>query len=291
MSIVGGSIVGGSSGGGGGSVSPTTTKGDLIVRNSTVDQRLAVGPNSAWLVPDSAEASGVKWAPPLPDYYNQLFFQTDYVEGLTKSGMGNSSSSGSAGDNSSSFDGNIGSITIDTGSTSNGGVFLYGTSQSDFKLRTNVANRILVARARMYISGSGQMPTAGVQDYQYFMGFTSISSLADITAAGSSWGLYYSGASANWQIFKRVGSTNTFVDTGIAVTHSIANNLEFRIIGNATAGSISAQAYINGVAAGTDTVFDSTTLGWCASYIRKITGTTLRQIFIDANGYAIYGAR
>ena len=45
-----------------GSTSPTTTKGDLIVRDATSDIRVGVGTNDQILTADSAEASGVKWA-------------------------------------------------------------------------------------------------------------------------------------------------------------------------------------------------------------------------------------
>lgn len=41
--------------------SPTTTKGDLIVRGASADGRLAVGANGQGLVADSAQALGVKW--------------------------------------------------------------------------------------------------------------------------------------------------------------------------------------------------------------------------------------
>lgn len=44
--------------------SPTTTKGDLIVRSSSADSRLAVGTNGQVLTADSAETLGVKWATP-----------------------------------------------------------------------------------------------------------------------------------------------------------------------------------------------------------------------------------
>lgn len=45
----------------GGFTSPTTTKGDLIVRNSTIDTRLGVGANGLVLTADSGEATGMKW--------------------------------------------------------------------------------------------------------------------------------------------------------------------------------------------------------------------------------------
>lgn len=43
-------------------LSPTTTKGDLLVDNGTNVIRLAVGTNDQVLTADSAQASGVKWA-------------------------------------------------------------------------------------------------------------------------------------------------------------------------------------------------------------------------------------
>ena len=43
-------------------LSPTTTKGDLIVSNGTDNVRLAVGTDTFALVADSAAATGVKWA-------------------------------------------------------------------------------------------------------------------------------------------------------------------------------------------------------------------------------------
>lgn len=45
----------------GGFTSPTTTKGDIIARNSTIDTRLGVGANGLVLTADSAEATGMKW--------------------------------------------------------------------------------------------------------------------------------------------------------------------------------------------------------------------------------------
>lgn len=42
-------------------LSPTTTKGDIIVDNGTNDIRLAVGGDGQALVADSVEASGIKW--------------------------------------------------------------------------------------------------------------------------------------------------------------------------------------------------------------------------------------
>jgi hypothetical protein len=44
-------------------LSPTTTKGDLIVNNGTNNVRLGVGTNNYVLTADSTQSTGVKWAP------------------------------------------------------------------------------------------------------------------------------------------------------------------------------------------------------------------------------------
>ena len=44
------------------SISPITTKGDLITSNGTTDVRLPVGTNDFVLTADSTQATGLKWA-------------------------------------------------------------------------------------------------------------------------------------------------------------------------------------------------------------------------------------
>ncbi len=43
-------------------LAPTTSKGDIIVRNASNNIRVAVGTNDQVLIADSAQASGIKWA-------------------------------------------------------------------------------------------------------------------------------------------------------------------------------------------------------------------------------------
>jgi hypothetical protein len=73
-------------------LSPTTTKGDLIVNDGTNDIRLPVGTNDYVLTADSTQASGVKWAAAgggggssFPAGTAMLFVQTSAPTGWTKS--------------------------------------------------------------------------------------------------------------------------------------------------------------------------------------------------------------
>ena len=43
-------------------IAPTTTKGDLVVRDATTNVREPVGADTFVLTADSAQASGIKWA-------------------------------------------------------------------------------------------------------------------------------------------------------------------------------------------------------------------------------------
>lgn len=68
--------------GGGSFNSPTTTKGDLIVRDATQDVRFPVGVNGAILVADSAEAEGLRWeSGTLPEYIELVLGVTQNVGG------------------------------------------------------------------------------------------------------------------------------------------------------------------------------------------------------------------
>jgi hypothetical protein len=58
-------VIGGT-GSGGGSASPTTTKGDLIVRGALADERLPVGAPGQFLIPDPTASAGLKWGGQTP---------------------------------------------------------------------------------------------------------------------------------------------------------------------------------------------------------------------------------
>jgi hypothetical protein len=60
-------------------VNPTTTKGDLMVRNGSAVVRLPVGANGQVLTADSAQALGVKWAAPAPGGVSSVYGRSGAV--------------------------------------------------------------------------------------------------------------------------------------------------------------------------------------------------------------------
>jgi hypothetical protein len=116
-------------------LSPTTTKGDLIVSNGTDNVRLPLGTNDYVLTADSTQATGVKWsasaAGGFPSGTAMMFAQTAAPTGWTKSTThddkalrvvsGTASSGGSVAFTtafaSKSVAGTVGSTTLSTAQT------------------------------------------------------------------------------------------------------------------------------------------------------------------------------
>lgn len=65
--------------GGSSYVSPTTTKGDLIVRDATTDVRQPIGTDGHILTADSTVANGLKWAAPAASYVSPTTTKGDLI--------------------------------------------------------------------------------------------------------------------------------------------------------------------------------------------------------------------
>jgi hypothetical protein len=267
-----------------GSSSPTTTKGDMIVRDATEDKRLPIGFNGYQLNPDSVNSLGLKWAPPYPDPAFNLVAFTDFLEGLTRSPFtGQTISSGSVSSGGAGATGFCGTITLDTSTSSSGTAGINGATGSNMTLGLDVNGRRFSVKTRLYMA---TLPTVS-EDYYVFVGFSNASSGADLTAVTASCGLYYSSASPNWQLFKRVSGANTFVDTGVPVVAATNYTVEFVAVGNATVGNIEFELFVNGVSVGTMTGFVNTAITPWPAYIRKLAGTGVRQLIVDAAAVAM----
>jgi hypothetical protein len=72
------------SGGGGGLTDPTTTKGDILVRNSSTVTRQATGTDGQVLTADATQTTGIKWATPTVAPVTSVNTRTGVVTGLAE---------------------------------------------------------------------------------------------------------------------------------------------------------------------------------------------------------------
>jgi hypothetical protein len=271
-----------------GSSSPLSAKGDVYTRTSSVDARLAVGTNGYRMQANSNATTGLEYTPPYPDPAYNCVVHTDFMEGLSRSPFTSTTSGGgSVGDGGAGSSNFVGTQTLATNTSSASAMaalvpIASGIGNSNMAL--NVTGRRFSVKSRIFLA---TLPT-GAEDFYLFTGLCNNTSASDLTAATATCGMYYSSASANWQIFTRFSATNTFTDTGVPVVASTAYNVEFVAIGNNTVGSIAFELYINGAKAGaTVTGFVSNALNVWPAAIRKIAGTGNRQLIVDACTYAL----
>lgn len=265
----------------GGGSSPLTTKGDLYTF-STVDNRLPVGMNGYQLIPDSTQTNGINWSRPYTDPKWNVVAFSDFVETAAKSEFLSVilGTSASIIDNGlgASFTNGAGFVSIGTGTTATGTA---GLTFAQSNLTFVSAGRIGSVYSRFF---SSTLPN-GTDDYYFFLGFTTTNTAVDVTAANNSYGFYFSNANANYQLFKRVSGVNTFVDTGIAKTNASPVLVEFIVTGNATAGSVGLELFINGASVATSTgIGTGNVVPWAVC--RKILGTASRLIDLDFLGAA-----
>jgi hypothetical protein len=221
-------------------LSPNTTKGDLIVRSSTSNARLAIGSDSQVLMADSSQTQGVRWAEGSEafDPTRSFVFFDDFIEGTTAQ-LGWVASAAAAGGAASLVNigvtpsaGRPGQFRFETGTTATGRASL---NQSGSALL--LGGGPITVQFPVLINN---VPTAA-QDYTLRVG------LGDNVAAESTDAVYFwiSSASANWQIKTINNTTPTTANCGIAYS-AVGAWQTLKIVVDATAASVT--FYVNGVA-------------------------------------------
>jgi hypothetical protein len=166
-----------------------------------------------------------------------------------------------------------GVFSISTGTTTTGRAARTSSTTANLGFKTGVE----------YKFGAGlrleDAPDA-TEDYYVFVGFKQSAS-ADPRSA-TSCGLYYDRGYTNWQTLSYLGGAATYTDTGVAFAADAWFDLGVRVTGNDTAGSVTAECYINGTSVGTITGVQNVSSLWTYNHeIKKLAGTTARLMYVD----------
>lgn len=261
------------------SISPATTKGDLITSDNTNNVRLPVGANLQILTPDSVQNEGIKWTDfTLSDFVNferELFFYDDFIVNTTAgstallttvSGFG----AAVALDNTKATNAHHGILRLTTGTTATGRASINTTT---------TLSQIFFSGGQVAFQTSIFIPTLSnaTQRYSLRIGF------GDNVAAGNFVdGVYIEyddSLSANWQYATSSNSTRT--KNNSTVTVATGWN-ELKIIVNST--GTNADFYINNTLLGSITTNIVTTLVRATGVVIKIeksVGTTASLIYCD----------
>lgn len=200
----------------------------------------------------------------------------------TNSSGGGANGFGTVVTSNAIIDGTFGCLSGTTGpnSTGTGG-------------RYNGASNIILSAAGRKASQRSvikleDLPDALGEDFTLFVGFSTNSvPTADFTTAGESYGVWIDSAHTNFQLMKRVGSTVTYVDTGIPVTADTWYAVEVEIVG---AANMNTDAVVNvyvdlhsanaRTLRATSTGVTAASLGIWAVHLRKLLGTTARLAYL-----------
>jgi len=247
-------------------VTPTTTKGDVIVEDGTNAIRVAVGSNDQVLTADSAQASGVKWATPSgggggtenPADATWKYVREDFMTnaGLPYGAMNLFSSQ--TGTSATTTKGTI--LVADE--QNRFGIYLIrsGSSAGSWAYMANALDMVMPGDADIRYGGGIKIVTVpdATDDFTFFQG---LSGFAHVTSAEEC-GLMIDRtvSTTNWVARSRKASTSTDTDTGIAITAAYVS-LETVINTDAT----EVKFYVSGVLAATHTtnIPDGKTMGWC----------------------------
>jgi len=221
-------------------LSPLTTKGDIVVRNSSTNTRLPVGNDGQVLAADSTSATGLTYVTPNSAGYitpsSQATLFEDFIGGTTTSGsigeLGwqfNAASSIARGSGSTT---NYGIITVTNGNSGNSGALYLGSTGTEPIENSGTTTEFLVKLS----SASNNA----------FVGFSAATSNADFTGNFAKLGFI---ASSNvWQGYYRDGAGGSNVTTA-STTATSTSWTKLKIVVN-SAGT-SAEFFVNGSSIGT----------------------------------------
>ncbi len=276
----------GSGGGGGGFTNPMTTAGDMIVGGASgTPARLAKGSDGTVLTMVSGAEAWV--APASADPTTTVSFFEDFLLGFYSAGngqvVGDQTTWDTAQTGSPSVVLNSGSIIPTT--AANPGILEFGATVGSVDGAGLTSGQFGVANYPSIIIGGGQItfnalikiPTIsdGTDNLQINVGFRDSPSWI---GAASAWNIQYQvETSVNWQLLVIAASTQTTLDSGIAVTTGWHH---LKMIVNAAGTSIS--GFIDGVSMGAAITTNIPLIAIPPMLtIRKTAGTNARYFGID----------
>lgn len=220
--------------------SPTTTRGDFIVRGASNDVRLAVGKLASFMSSDGLDPF---WSTPSRMF--QFFDEMIYVAVPTVSGgtvAGTTANGSGAGATlMASEAGETGIIQLNTGSTS--------TGNNRYQIGGNSANSVLFGSATHFAAARVKIPTASSATDRFSFRF----GYYDTTSGNAVDGAYFDVTdninSGNWVLKNYSNSTATTNATAVA---SVAGSWATLLVLVDSAAS-AAQYYVDGTLAGTVT--------------------------------------
>jgi len=226
--------------GGSGGSSPTTTRGDVIVRGATNDGRLAIGKLASFLASDGIDPA---WMTParLSQFFDDMVYvSVPSVGGGTVAGT-TANGSGAGATLLASEAGETGIIQLNTGSTS--------TGNNRYQIGGNSANTVLFGSATHFAAARVKIPTASSATDRFSFRF----GYYDTTSGNAVDGAYFDVTdninSGNWVLKNYSNSTATTNATAVA---SVAGSWATLLVLVDSAAS-AAQYYVDGTLAGTVT--------------------------------------
>lgn len=275
--------------------SPTTTKGDLIVRGSSSDTRLEVGTDGQVLTADSTAATGVKWAAGSGGggseltYVNSMGFSTDFpinpvfftseaALGIVYGANGTGASRSWQLDVGTSKA--MGSIRLNTGTTASGMSSVssnpsFGDGLGVLAIASKITCRVGIVFNTLGDASNNFYVMAGLAP-------------TGLTQPHPSNGIYfsfkYNEGSGKWRGNTRKSSVSTYVDNGAVSAVSTLKVYDLMFVIQPTWNSV--EFFVNGVSIGTSTTNIPDNIAYVgirpiSVSVTKQAGTTDTYVWVD----------